>query len=637
MTTRVFNLLALISVLFSCTNEAPVQVNKFSDAAIQKISEFKDRRQSDSLYRFLIHPDPLYRKDAALAFASVQDSLAIHHLGKLLIQEKDTMVRSYVAFAIGQTPSRDSERILLAAIIKERNATVLSELMEAYGRATTHWQLINPAFFHDTVKAEGLAWSIYRAGLNGKTDSTANRVASDLLSQEYNFRTRLGAAHYFSRSAKDFQRQLPAVINSATKDPAPEVRMAATYSLRKIKTAESLESLKNILDSEKDPGIRVNAVRALQNFDFAETRSTLVKALRDKHRNVGIAASEVLKTLGTEENWVELANLTTTHEHWRIRSNLYEGALKASRAQTIADEITVLYNDSANPYEKAALLAALQHNLPSLDFIEQEFIKARNPVIRTAAASTLANYNYDAGFTPTHKDRFIALVKQAVSLGDPPAIATLVTPIADPKLKYNEVLKDVTFLKSALKEMSLPQDFEAIEPLEKALAYLEGTEPGSIENVYNHPIDWDHVKTIPRDQVVVIKTSRGHIKVRLFVEEAPGSVSNFLKLARNNYFDKKLFHRVVPNFVIQGGCKRGDGSGSENYSIRSEFSHRRYLTGSVGMASSGKDTEGTQWFITHSPTPHLDGRYTLFGEVIDGMEVVNLIELGDVINSIQVK
>jgi cyclophilin family peptidyl-prolyl cis-trans isomerase len=91
---------------------------------------------------------------------------------------------------------------------------------------------------------------------------------------------------------------------------------------------------------------------------------------------------------------------------------------------------------------------------------------------------------------------------------------------------------------------------------------------------------------------------------------------------------------MVPNFVIQTGCNRGDGFGSEAYSIRSEFPLSRYEEGSVGMASAGKDTEGTQWFITHSPTPHLDGRYSLFAKVVSGLEVVHKIEVGDQIVSV---
>jgi cyclophilin family peptidyl-prolyl cis-trans isomerase len=152
-----------------------------------------------------------------------------------------------------------------------------------------------------------------------------------------------------------------------------------------------------------------------------------------------------------------------------------------------------------------------------------------------------------------------------------------------------------------------------------------------LSNNFNHPVDWDLVKSIPRDQRVLIKTGRGEIVVRLWVEEAPGSVANFVRLINNRYFVGRFFHRVVPNFVIQTGCLRGDGFGGEDFSIRSEFAGRAYTTGSVGMASAGKDTEGTQWFITHSPTPHLDGRYSLFGEVVKGMETVQETEVGDTI------
>jgi cyclophilin family peptidyl-prolyl cis-trans isomerase/HEAT repeat protein len=635
MATRFVCILMLISMLNSCETETPRTINKFSDSSIRKIADFRDRRMSDSLYRYLRHPEALYRKEAALAFASVQDSLSIKALGRLLLQEKDTAVRRCVAFAIGQTPSSESERIILASIIRESNRSVLSELLESYGKTTRHWQLINPAFFHDSVEAEGLAWSIYRAGLNGKTDSTANRVAGNLLGKGNNFLTRLGAAHYFGRSARDFERQFDAIKNCALGDPSTEVRMAAVYSLRKINLPESLATIRQVLSAETDPRVRVNAVRALQSFDFEETKAELFKAVKDKQISVGIAASEVLKNVSSGENWVEIANLAAVIDHWRIRSNIYEAAIKSS-FEAVPEEILSTYHKSGNPYEKAALLACLQNHLPSFDFIKEEFIKADTPVLRTAAANALANLTHHKAFSAAKKDDFIAVLKHAIALGDAPSIGALAAPVSDPALKYDSVLDDPTFLKNALANMSLPQDYEAIEPLEKAIAFLEGRAPKQIKNDFNHPIDWNYVLQVPKEQIVIVKTSRGNIKVRLFVEEAPGSVANFLKLATSNYFDKKPFHRVVPNFVIQGGCKRGDGSGSEDYSIRSEFSHRRYKTGSLGMASSGKDTEGTQWFITHSPTPHLDGRYTVFGEVIEGMKVVELMQVGDKINSIEV-
>ncbi|WP_202800188.1 peptidylprolyl isomerase [Pontibacter sp. BAB1700] len=111
-------------------------------------------------------------------------------------------------------------------------------------------------------------------------------------------------------------------------------------------------------------------------------------------------------------------------------------------------------------------------------------------------------------------------------------------------------------------------------------------------------------------------------------------MANFVELANKQFFDGLYFHRVVPNFVAQGGDKRGDGWGSSDYSIRSEFAPLHYREGYVGMASAGKDTESNQWFITHSPTPHLDGRYTIFAKVVEGMDVVHQLEVGDKIRQV---
>ena len=127
------------------------------------------------------------------------------------------------------------------------------------------------------------------------------------------------------------------------------------------------------------------------------------------------------------------------------------------------------------------------------------------------------------------------------------------------------------------------------------------------------------------------------VKLQLLKKEAPGSVANFVQLAKNGFFNGKNFHRVIPNFVIQGGCPRGDGYGGLDYSIRSELPPLNYDDeGYVGMASAGNHTECTQWFITHAPTPHLDGRYTIFAKVIEGMETVHQVQIGDVIKSITI-
>ena len=135
----------------------------------------------------------------------------------------------------------------------------------------------------------------------------------------------------------------------------------------------------------------------------------------------------------------------------------------------------------------------------------------------------------------------------------------------------------------------------------------------------------------------VVTTTKGSFTMELLPEEAPLTVDNFVQLARRGYYRGIVFHRVVPNFVIQDGDPRGDGNGGPGYSIRCEINEVPYDRGAVGMALSGKDTGGSQWFVTHAPQPHLDGGYTVFGRVIAGMNVVDAIVRGDVIRSISVR
>jgi cyclophilin family peptidyl-prolyl cis-trans isomerase len=134
-----------------------------------------------------------------------------------------------------------------------------------------------------------------------------------------------------------------------------------------------------------------------------------------------------------------------------------------------------------------------------------------------------------------------------------------------------------------------------------------------------------------------LETDRGNIQVELAVLDAPLTVENFTTLARKGFFNGLSLHRVVPNFVIQDGDPRGDGEGTPGYSIRDELNELPYLRGTIGMAlDPWPDTGGSQYFITHSPQPHLDARYTVFGRVIAGMDVVDKMQQGDVIRRVRI-
>ncbi|HEY6121214.1 MAG TPA: peptidylprolyl isomerase, partial [Pyrinomonadaceae bacterium] len=133
-----------------------------------------------------------------------------------------------------------------------------------------------------------------------------------------------------------------------------------------------------------------------------------------------------------------------------------------------------------------------------------------------------------------------------------------------------------------------------------------------------------------------IATSKGSFVIELLSNDAPLTVDNFVRLATRGYFNGQAIPRVVPNFVVQAGDPRGDQNGGPGYTIRCEINEVPYDRGAVGMALSGKDTGGSQWFVTHSPQPHLDGGYTVFGRVISGMEVVDALVRGDILRSVTI-
>jgi cyclophilin family peptidyl-prolyl cis-trans isomerase len=137
---------------------------------------------------------------------------------------------------------------------------------------------------------------------------------------------------------------------------------------------------------------------------------------------------------------------------------------------------------------------------------------------------------------------------------------------------------------------------------------------------------------LPRAEIV---TERGIITLELYAVDAPLTVDNFLTLVASGYYEDVRFHRVVPNFVAQDGDRRGDGDGGPAYTIRDELNPRRYERGSMGMALSGPDTGGSQYFLMLVPDPHLDGRYTVFGRMIGGWNVLDALVQGDRIERIR--
>jgi len=135
---------------------------------------------------------------------------------------------------------------------------------------------------------------------------------------------------------------------------------------------------------------------------------------------------------------------------------------------------------------------------------------------------------------------------------------------------------------------------------------------------------------------IEIRTSRGTIHLELFEDDAPNTVANFIHLIEKGFYDGLTFHRVIADFMIQGGCPQGTGTGGPGYRFADEISEKVHERGVISMANAGPNTNGSQFFITHVPCPWLDGKHTVFGRVLDGMDVVDSIQQHDKINEIVV-
>jgi peptidyl-prolyl cis-trans isomerase B (cyclophilin B) len=142
---------------------------------------------------------------------------------------------------------------------------------------------------------------------------------------------------------------------------------------------------------------------------------------------------------------------------------------------------------------------------------------------------------------------------------------------------------------------------------------------------------------VAKQYTATIKTEKGDLKLELFAADVPVTVNNFVFLAREGFYDNTTFHRVIPGFMAQGGDPTGTGSGGPGYRFADEFTEHTHVTGALSMANSGPDTNGSQFFITYAPQPHLDGHHSVFGRLVNGMDVLESLSNGDAILKVTIE
>ncbi len=429
-----------------------------------------------------------------------------------------------------------------------------------------------------------------------------------------------GLGGYGDRSA------IPAARAVAERRSADvRVRVSAVRMLGALKDAESIPVLQRVLaDQPTPPNLALETLTALGTIGDPKAFDMIADFFSNRWAPLRAAALSAAAKVDPEAFLLVVSGLGLDKD-WSVRAALAEvlAGLDPDRVRGVLGQLA----SEADPRVQAPALEALTKvGAPDLDARLVGALEAADFNVRATAARLVAGRKIAGA-----RERLVAAYARGQSDANGTArgaalaaLATLGKDAAGPTLREALADKDWSVRLQAANLLHALGDLAAEPqrpaPLRFPAEYYES--PALLRPVYS-----PHA---------FIETKYGTIEIELNVVEAPLATQSFVTLARKGYFNGMRIHRVVPNFVVQAGDDRGDGAGGPGYTLRDELSALPYRRGTVGMALDGKDSGGSQFFITVSPQPHLDGKYTVFGEVVRGMELVDRLTLWDVIERIRV-
>jgi len=468
-------------------------------------------------------------------------------------------------------------------------------------------------------------------------------------------------------------RALAALATSADAD----TRLSVARGVARSAAGDSLAALAlgalGKLVSDSDAHVRAVAVQSAASYG-TDARGQVIAALHDPDANVRVSAAGVLdRVLGNQRSDWTAAYASDTS--FPVRRAVVVAASRTGIAlDAIDDRNPVCWQRRADWQHRAAAAdAAVGTSLDRIGALALPLIRDMDARVRLAAYNALAPW-LDSADASGHRwprpsmaqalkdaDPYVrttalqALAGKASAADAEAALSSYERArrdsVADARVAAIQLLaaawsRDSTMFSNSLREaarrLAVPED-----PRELAAAGR-----GTIWSAWQHtppppaphPIVWyDSVVravVLPslagHPYTATVVTQRGPLTITLLGDAAPLTVANFIALARGSSYRGTTFHRVVPTFVVQDGDPRGDGNGGPSYAIRDEFNRARYGRGTVGMALSGPDTGGSQYFLTLTPQPHLDGHYTVFGVLRDGYQALDQIVQGDTVSRVVV-
>jgi cyclophilin family peptidyl-prolyl cis-trans isomerase/HEAT repeat protein len=623
--------------------------------SLAAILRAEDRRVVDeALLGRMSDPDPTIRAKAVRALGRIGDPASLPLLEKSA-GDAEPRVRAATALALGLLGDATADAAL-TALAKDADPSVRARAIEAAGRIGAPTPAAILEGLTDPIagvrfEAALAAWKLRdpAPALDGLIPLLKDGDGTVRFASAYAI-ARLGSAPYspassgaaVARLAEPDLRRIRAAVAEVVTDPEAEVRMQVARALTQPATPAERAALGTLV-GDRDVRVRINTLRAL-SYPGAPIEPYLKRALLDRDRRVlrtvieglgrvgGPEAEKILRDgirgAGSRPPWIleaafaslsqvapslrgEIATLLAASGDETLRAAA--GPILAAIGDAKAVELaTTLALDPAPRVAAAAIPVAAQAP-GAITGVLTSAAASPDPVVRAAVAEACGRRIADDG---------------AIALLEKVWAASAADPISDARMEV---------VSAALKAENDPRAKALIEAAKASPDALVRRRAGGSGPVVDLPIE--HYEAIvrwaqaPRAVAVVAQRADlppGGFTLQLDADEAPLAAWNFWELASRKFYDGLVVHRVVPNFVVQDGDPRGDGWGGPGYAIRDEYGGAHFSAGTLGMASDGKDTAGSQWFVTISAQPHLDGRYTVFGRVgLRFAEVVSRLEPGD--------
>jgi cyclophilin family peptidyl-prolyl cis-trans isomerase/HEAT repeat protein len=624
------------------------------------------------LLRLLTDQEARIRRRSALAVGRIGLAEGVPALVRLLQSDTDPEVRQMAAFAlglIGVTSAVEPLKLALtdpSAMIAGRAAEALGLIGDA-ASAPAIGQLVSANVAAAAAVAADEARQpldppieAFRHGVNALVRLKAYEpLAAAVLGPNGEPRVQWWPVAYALSRLED-KRALPALLTLARSN-STYARAFAAKGLGALKDPSAVTALLPLLDvARSNTGPAIEAIRALGRIGDSRAGPPLLAVLRAPATTATVRA-EVLLALGglppepdtedvlvdyladtspvvraaalqalakaDDDNFMTVLSGLDPDSHWTVRAQL-AGILASKDPERALPRLERMLTDSDQRVIPEVLGALTKLKAPDVVKILLQKLQADDVGVRAAAAANIGELKPEG---------VIDALTAAYKRGEVDLLYDVRGAVLEALANYGAA--GVPVIRAALGDKDWAVRIRAAELLKKldpatATDAVLAIRPAPVGRPLNYELA--AVVNPPVSPHVYIDTEKGAIEIELDVLDAPLTCDNFMTLARRGYYNGLSFHRVVADFVAQGGDPRGDGSGGPGYTIRDELNQEPYARGTVGMALAWKDTGGSQFFITTSPQPHLDARYTVFGRVVSGMEIVDTITQGDVMKSVRV-